>query len=104
MTLLLFFPISVSDTGRELRVQSAFFDIVTYNYKVAFTQNFTDGNFTYDPVDVIQSSVAGWLDYGYKYALHASILIPLLTLPYQLHPCQPKFRSFPRRPGLCREL
>lgn len=54
--------------GHEFRVQDAFLDFTTYNFKVAFTQNFTDGNFTYNPDDVIQSSVAGWLDYGYKYA------------------------------------
>lgn len=50
-------------------VQDAFLDFTTYNFKVAFTQNFTDGNFTYNPDDVIQSSVAGWLDYGYNYTL-----------------------------------
>lgn len=52
--------------GDNHRVQDAIFDFTTYNYKVAFTQNFTDGNFTYNPEDVIKSSIAGWLDYGYK--------------------------------------
>lgn len=27
-----------------------------------------DGNFTFDPEDVIQASIQGWMDYGYKYA------------------------------------
>lgn len=50
----------------DYRVQDSFGDVTTYNFKTAFTQTFTDGNFTYNPEDVIQSSVAGWLDYGYK--------------------------------------
>ncbi|KAF6218261.1 hypothetical protein HO133_006223 [Letharia lupina] len=50
-------------------MQDAVLDFTTYNYKTAFTQTFTDGIFTYNPEDVIQSSVAGWLDYGYNYTL-----------------------------------
>lgn len=48
----------------DSRVQDFVFGSI--NYKTAFTQTFTDGNFTYNPEDVIQSSFAGWLDYGYK--------------------------------------
>lgn len=47
-------------------MQNALLDSTVYNFKIAFTQTFTDGNFTYNPEDVIQASVAGWLDYGYK--------------------------------------
>ena len=50
----------------EYRVQDSFFDFTTYNFKTAFTQSFTDGNFTYNPEDVIQSSISGWWNYGYK--------------------------------------
>ena len=55
------------DSDDACRVQDSFLDFDTYNYKAAFTQTFTDGNFTYNPEDVIQSSLLGWLDYGYKY-------------------------------------
>lgn len=48
-------------------MQDSFLDFTTYNYKTAFTQVFNDGNFTYNPEDVIQSSIGGWLTYGYKY-------------------------------------
>lgn len=48
----------------DSRVQDFFLGPI--NFKTAFTQTFTDGNFTYNPEDVIQSSVLGWLDYGYK--------------------------------------
>ncbi|KAL9137536.1 MAG: hypothetical protein Q9175_001253 [Cornicularia normoerica] len=50
-------------------MQNALLDSTVYNFKIAFTQTFTDGNFTYNPEDVIQASVAGWLDYGYNYTL-----------------------------------
>ena len=50
----------------ENRVQDSFLDFTTYNFKTAFTQSFTDGSFTYNPEDVIQSSISGWWDYGYK--------------------------------------
>ena len=51
----------------EWRVQDQFFG--TTNFKTGvFTQTFSDGNFTYNSEDVIQSSVLGWIDYGYKYA------------------------------------
>ena len=53
-------------TSGEYRVQDSFLDFTTYNFKTAFTQSFTDGNFTYNPEDVIQSSISGWRDYGYK--------------------------------------
>ena len=51
----------------EYRVQDSFFDFTTYNFKTAFTQSFTDGNFTYNPEDVIQASFSGWWNYGYKW-------------------------------------
>ncbi|KAM0794784.1 hypothetical protein BDR22DRAFT_873751 [Usnea florida] len=50
-------------------VQDSFLDFTTYNFKTAFTQSFTDGNFTYNPEDVIQSSISGWWSYGYNYTL-----------------------------------
>ena len=51
----------------EYRVQDSFIDFTTYNFKTAFTQSFTDGNFTYNPEDVIQASFSGWWNYGYKW-------------------------------------
>ena len=54
-------------TSGEYRVQDAVLDFSTYNFKTAFTQSFTDGNFTYNPEDVIQASLSGWWNYGYKW-------------------------------------
>ena len=59
----------------EHRVQDSIL-LGSVNYKVAFTQTFSDGNFTYKPEDVIQSSLSGWMNYGYKYAPFIFPILP----------------------------
>lgn len=56
--------------GDDYRVQDGLFETLI-PYKSAFTVGFSAGNFTYSPEDVIQSSIGGWLQYGYKYGHRA---------------------------------
>ena len=67
---------SVLDFGRLTAVQSLtcrdehrILDLLQLNppkSRAAFDVSFDFGIYTYDPEDVIRSSVSGWLDYGYK--------------------------------------
>ena len=61
-------------------MQDSVLDFETYNFKTAFTQSFTDGNFTYNPEDVIQSSFSGWWNYGYKWVKGSYVSLHTYTL------------------------